>query len=197
MQEAKSSLRESVLARREAMDSRARVDKSRDIMRTISGLESYLGSGVVLAYAGFGSELQTDGFLRRTLELGKILVLPRVNRETKSLDIYEVRDPERDLTPGAWGIREPDPERCAPADLRSVDFVLVPGVAFDVLGGRLGYGAGFYDRLLSADQAAEARLVAGAFEIQMVDEVPMTELDVFVDMVVTEKGRYPAETPRT
>ncbi len=162
---------------------------SRGIMREISNLASYRRARTVLAYAGFGSELQTEDFLRRTLGLGKTLLLPRVNRETKSLDLYEVKNLERDLESGTWGIREPNLDICSPADIRAVDFVLVPGVAFDSRGGRLGYGAGFYDRLL-ANRPSQAWLVAGAFEIQMIEHVPMHEHDVPVDMVVTERGHY-------
>ncbi len=171
------------------MDSGARNAMSRDIMREVSNLASYRRARTVLAYAGFGSELQTGDFLRRTLDLGKTLLLPRVNRETKSLDIYEVKDLERDLESGTWGIREPNPGICSPADIRAVDFVLVPGVAFDSRGGRLGYGAGFYDRLL-ANRPSQAWLVAGAFEIQMIEHVPMQERDVPVDVIVTEQRHY-------
>jgi len=162
---------------------------SRDIVGKISGLTSYRGARTVLAYVGFGSELQTGDFLRWTLDQGKTLLLPRVNRETKSLDIYEVKDLERDLESGTWGIREPNPDLCSPADIHAVDFVLVPGVAFDSRGGRLGYGAGFYDKLL-ANRPSHAWLVAGAFEIQIVEHVPMHEHDVPVDLVVTEQGHY-------
>ena len=171
------------------MDSGARNAMSRDIMREISKLASYRRARTVLAYAGFGGELQTEDFLRRTLDLRKTLLLPRVNRETKSLDIYEVKDLERDLESGTWGIREPNPGICSPADIRAVDFVLVPGVAFDSRGGRLGYGAGFYDRLL-ANRPSQAWLVAGAFEIQMIEHVPMQERDVPVDVIVTEQRHY-------
>lgn len=71
----------------------------------------------------------------------------------------------------------------------------MPSVAFDRRGGRLGYGGGFYDRLLSGSLSPHARLVAGAFEAQMVEEVPLDEHDVPVDLIVTEEGRYPPGTP--
>lgn len=189
VKEIKASLRSTVLGRRDAVDPETRNTLSRDILREISSLASYRSAGTALAYVGFGSELQTGDFLRGTLDLGKTLLLPRVNRETKSLDIYEVKDLERDLESGTWGIREPNPGICSPADIRAVDFVLVPGVAFDSRGGRLGYGAGFYDRLL-ANRPSQAWLVAGAFEIQMIEHVPMQERDVPVDVIVTEQRHY-------
>lgn len=194
--EIKAHLRKTVLGRRDAMDAGTRAALSRTIVREISVLDVYRRAGIVLAYAGFGSELHTDAFLRHTLNEGKTLLLPRVNREKKLLDVYEVRDPAQDLEAGTWGIREPRPDRCTPADPRVVDFVLVPGLAFDANGGRLGYGAGFYDGLLSRSVPPRAWLVAGALETQMVEEVPLEEHDVPVDLVVTESGSYPPGPPR-
>ena len=197
VKEIKASLRSTVLGRRDAVDPETRNTLSRDILREISSLASYRSAGTALAYVGFGSELQTGDFLRGTLDLGKTLLLPRVNRETKSLDIYEVRNLAEDLEAGTWGIHEPSPERCAPADLRIVDFVLVPGAAFDSRGGRLGYGAAFYDKLLANLRPSRTWLVAGAFEVQMVGDVPMQEHDVPVDLVVTEQRHYPPEPPHS
>jgi len=91
------------------------------------------------------------------------------------------------LVPGVWGIREPRPECCEPAPPDSIDFVLVPGLGFDASGGRLGYGGGFYDRLLVHVPEATPR-VAAAFSMQLVEAVPMGERDKYVNAVVTEKG---------
>jgi 5-formyltetrahydrofolate cyclo-ligase len=189
-------LREEVLGRRGALDAPSRVRLSRSIVAGIVGLEAYRRSEVVLAYAGFGSEMRTDGFLRHVLDGGKTLVLPRVNREKGTLDLYEVGDPRRDLRPGAWGIREPLPEpgrRVSPDDLA---FVLVPGVAFDPTGGRLGYGGGYYDKLLAGRDPARTVLVAGAFEVQMVEEVPLEAHDARVDAIFTERRCCPATGTR-
>ncbi len=196
MRETKAHLRATVLGRRAALDAGTRAALSRTIVREIIALAPYRASGTVLAYAGFGSELETDAFLRHTLDEGKTLLLPRVDRQKGLLDVYQVRDLVRDLEAGTWRIREPRPDRCPPADPRTIDFVLVPGLAFDARGGRLGYGGGFYDRLLSASLSPRAWLVAGAFEAQMVGEVPMDERDVPVDVVITENGRYPPGPPR-
>ena len=195
-QAAKALLREKVLARRDAMDAATRAALSQAVLEEIAGLPAYRDARAVLAYAGFGSELRTGGFLRRVLDEGKTLLLPRVNREDKLLEVYEVGDPERDLQAGTWGISEPMPERCAVADPLNTDFVLVPGVAFDARGGRLGHGAGFYDRLISTSLPPRAWLVAGAFETQMVEEVPMDEHDMSIDTVVTEKAHYHAGSPQ-
>ena len=186
---AKAALRVAVLRRREALPEGERASSSKRILAGVLDLPSYDRSDVVLAYASFGSELATDEFLRRVLDDGKVLLLPWVGRG--GLGLYEVRDVVRDLAPGTWGIREPVPNRCPNADPASVGFALVPGLAFDRSGRRLGYGGGFYDRLLSGGLTGGTPLVSGAFEVQMVDEVPVDPHDELVDAVVTEKGMYP------
>lgn len=190
----KRGLRRTILERRDALDAGARAALSRTITQDLIALPSYRISGTVIAYMSIGSEFQTGGFVQHILAGRKTLVLPRVNREDGSLDLYQVEDPARDLHSGAWRIPEPDPKRCAPADPGSIEFVLVPGLAFDQRGGRLGYGAGFYDRLLAQAIPPGASLVAGAFEVQMVAEVPTDESDVPVDLILTEKRLYPPET---
>jgi 5-formyltetrahydrofolate cyclo-ligase len=189
-QEAKALLRKAVLGRRHAMDPRIRTALSQAIVQDLFDLAAYRRSGTVMAYVGFGSELQTDEFVLHTLEQGKTLLLPRVNRRKRGLDIYEVRDPGQDLEERLWGIREPRPDRCARVDSNIIDFVLVPGLAFDAQGGRLGYGGGFYDRLLASILSTRTWLVAGAFETQLIKDTSL-EQDVPMDVVVTENGHYP------
>ena len=189
--EAKAALRETILRRRGELPERERASLGDRIIRTVLGLPAYERSNVVLAYASFGAELPTDRFLRRVLDDGKVLLLPRVGSD--GLDLYEVRDPDEDLVPGTWGIREPMQDRCPLADPGSVDFALVPGLAFDRRGRRLGYGGGFYDRLISGGLSDRTPLVSGAFGVQIVDEVPVGPNDVPVHAVVTEEGIYPED----
>jgi len=196
---AKSAVREAVRGRRDAVDAGARAALSRAIIQDIIGLDAYRRSRVVMAYVTFGSELQTGAFIRHALGAGKTLILPRVNRAKRALELYEVREPARDLEQGVWGILEPKPDRCARVEPDIVEFILVPGLAFDAQGRCLGYGGGFYDRLLG-DLAAprpprpqQPPLVAGAFEAQMIGAVPAGAHDVPMDIVVTEGGRYPTD----
>ena len=186
--EAKAALRRAVLRRRDALTEGDRALLSERIVAAVLELPAYRDAGVVLAYASFGTELRTDGLLRRVLADGKVLLLPRVERG--GLRLYEVRDLAEDLEPGTWGIREPKPDRCPPAEPGGVGFALVPGVAFDREARRLGYGGGFYDRLLAGGLPEGTPLVSGAFELQVVDEVPTDPHDAAVDVVVTEGGIY-------
>ncbi len=190
--ETKPSLRERILGRRNAMDLKTRATLSRAIVRDIVETSAYRRSDAVMAYMSFRSELQTDEFVRRVLDGGRVLLLPRVNRRKGLLEVYRVRDPVRDLRVGTWGIREPRPDRCERVEPHVVDFVLVPGLAFDRRAGRLGYGGGFYDKLFADGLSPRSWLATGAFESQMVEEVPVNEHDVRMDVVVTENGRYPS-----
>jgi 5-formyltetrahydrofolate cyclo-ligase len=143
-----------------------------------------------MAYAGSGSEVRTEPFLRSVLEDGKRLVRPKVNRKRGALDLYEIRDLAQDLEPGVWSINEPKSDPRSAIDLCAVDLALIPGVAFDVREGRLGHGAGYYDKLLGSSDRRPL-LVAGAFEVQVVDELPLARHDVLMDLVVTESRFYP------
>lgn len=192
---AKSALRKDILGRRDALDAGSRDASGAAILDRVLHLDRYRRSGVVLAYVGFGGELQTGTFLRHVLDDGKVLLLPRVNREERRLDLHEVKDLADDLETGTWGIREPNPDLCPRAEPETIDFALVPGVAFDPRGARLGYGGGYYDRLLAGCTGPRPFLVAAAFEVQVVDEVPLEEHDVRLDLIVTEGGSYAADSP--
>lgn len=187
----KEGIRREVLRKRDAMREGERDAAGRSIVEKVISLEAYHRAGVVMAYAGIGSEVGTDPFLRAVLGDGKALVLPRVNRAAQALELYEVQDLARDLEPGVWGIPEPRPSTSSPVELGAVDLALVPGVAFDRRGGRLGHGAGFYDKLLGS-AGRRAPLVAGAFEVQVVERLPVEPHDVFMDLVATEKNWYPS-----
>jgi 5-formyltetrahydrofolate cyclo-ligase len=141
-----------------------------------------------MAYVSFGGEFETGELVADVLARGKTLVLPRVDRDSRGLKLHAVRDLERELVPGVWGIRQPRAD-CPEISASKLDFVLVPGVAFTRRGERLGYGGGYYDRLIRGF-ARRPPLIAAAFELQLVPELPTTERDQAVDLVVTEEAEY-------
>jgi 5-formyltetrahydrofolate cyclo-ligase len=185
----KAALRRAVLARRDALPDAARTDLSRRLTATVLAQPGLAMARSVAAYLSFGSELDTAAFVAHVLGAGKRLVLPRVNREQRRLDLHFVGDLARDLVPGVWGIREPSPERCPPATLQEVDLLLAPGVAFSPGCDRLGYGGGFYDKLL-AGRGAHPLVIAAAFDLQIVASLPVGPDDVPVDMVITESAHH-------
>jgi 5-formyltetrahydrofolate cyclo-ligase len=113
-----------------------------------------------------------------------------VDKARDAIRVYEVLDFTRDLDTNRWGIREPRPGICREIGPAELDFVFVPGVAFDALGGRVGYGKAHDDRLLAAAMQAggSPTLVAGAFAVQIADQVPMEPHDVRIPVIVSEHG---------
>lgn len=181
----KSRMRRAVLERRDALAAAQRQHRSQTLCARVLALGQWRAARVILATVAMGSEPDTALLLHKALEQGKTLVLPRVQRAEKSLGLYAVQDLSQDLLPGVWGILEPDPQRCAQISLSQVDLVVVPGVAFDQTGARLGYGAGYYDRLL-ARQECTAQTVAMAFDEQLVPRVPMDDHDQRVQLLLTD-----------
>ena len=185
IKQAKAALRQAILARRDAADASSRSRDSRTITQKLCALPEYRAASVVAAYASFGSELDTSEFVARILADGKQLLLPRINKAQCALELRHVTDIGAELVAGVWGIREPA-ERCPILPANQIDFMLVPGVAFTKSGARLGYGGGFYDRLLVSLVPRAAR-IAGAFELQLVDQLPENPQDRRVAQVITER----------
>ena len=188
-QEAKIELRKSIIERRSSMSLPARQTANRVISKRVLAMGGFNDAQTVMAYMSIAAEFSTMEFVRATLSQGKTLILPKVNRAEKKLDLFRVKNVDVDLTPGVWGIPEPDPERCEKMLAEDIEFVLVPGIAFDAQCNRLGYGGGFYDRLLE-DLGPFASLVAPAFSTQIVEQVPIEEHDIPLNVIVTEEQKY-------
>lgn len=182
----KQTIRQRIIAARKKITAEKRSRMSRAIAARIAGLGTYRKAGTVLAYLNFGAEFAAEELVRNAMLEGKRVLLPKVNRATNELDVYLVADLERDVAPGLWDIREPLAERCTRVDaLEEADFILLPGVAFGRDGARLGYGGGFYDKLL-ARMTHKPALVAGAYAMQIVEDIPQEATDRKVEWLVTE-----------
>jgi 5-formyltetrahydrofolate cyclo-ligase len=182
--DAKRRLREQVLRARDALPAATRARFGDTIVAALVAREDFRAAQTVLLSLAFRSEWETRPLFAAALALGKMAIAPRVNRETRMLELLAVRDLAADVGSGYVGIGEPLPH-CPSVSPSAVDWVLVPGVAFDLSGHRIGYGGGYYDRLLSVLRG-DARRIAGAFELQIVDRVPAAAHDLKVDAIVTE-----------
>lgn len=186
LSEQKQTLRQHVISARDKLPAFERLRLSRSVIESVRNLASYQSARTVLGYLNFGSEVSSELWVQQAFADGKKVLLPRVNRASKHLDLYHVSDLHHDVAPGSWKIREPVETRCIREDaLGIVDFILLPGVAFTREGARLGYGGGFYDKLL-AHMPHRPTLVAGAFTLQVVKEIPQEKTDRKVDWLVTE-----------
>lgn len=187
----KKDIRKTTLAQREQIPAGTRAAHSAAISERLLRLPEYQQAGTVLGYMNFGAEFESSLWVERVLAEGKRLALPKVNRHAGHLDLYWVDDPENQLAAGMWEIREPIVERCERLkSVNGVEFILLPGAAFSRDGARLGYGGGFYDKLLAdlpSDRAQRPVLAAAAFALQIVESIPQEPTDVRVDWIVTEK----------
>ncbi len=188
MQDQKRRLRAEMLSRRDAQADKDAV--SRRILERVFSLPAYQAARTVLFYVDVRSEVRTRSGLSEALEAGKRLAVPFC--AGRELELFWLRD-LNELGCGRFGIQEPAPDlrnlpdrRILPAEL---DLLIVPGVAFDRCGGRMGHGFGFYDRLLCQIRPEIAKIGLG-FECQIVPRVPTEPHDVPLDTVVTETAVY-------
>ena len=186
VQAMKRTLRQRIIADRAQLSPEERGRLSGEIMLRLLSLDVYREASTVLGYMNFSAEFESDRWVRQVLNDGKALVLPKVNAVTRELELYRVTDVDTQLAPGVFGIREPLPQNCAAAMLEEVTFILLPGVAFGRDGARLGYGGGFYDKLL-AQLKHKPALVAAAFSMQIVEGIPQEATDRKIDWLVSEK----------
>jgi 5-formyltetrahydrofolate cyclo-ligase len=195
VRETKARIRREALARRDALALDARARASAAIRDRLLDLDAVTGARTLLGFASFGTEVQLDPLLRDRIGHGVGVFLPYIaSMSPPVLEVVRVTDLDHDLVPARMGIREPRPHRRRPARVDRLDVVIAPGVAFDSAGRRLGYGAGFYDRLLPRLRPGTP-VIAVAFATQVVDAVPATPRDVPVDVIVTEARTIVAGTP--
>jgi 5-formyltetrahydrofolate cyclo-ligase len=184
----KQQIREQAHANRNAQENKDEL--SREIVARCMALPEYQQAKTVLFYLDVRSEVRTRNDLDNALASGKKIVVPYcVDGE---LELFHLTNPE-ELAIGMYRILEPKAElRTVDAhkvDVKEIDLIIVPGVAFDREGGRTGHGKGYYDKLLEHARP-DTPLVALAFECQLFDKIPMQDHDVFMDKVITEKAAY-------
>jgi len=182
----KKDIRNRILLIRDTIPLDMRGQKDLRIRETVFSLPEFISAKTFLSYASFRSEVETIGLMKDSLSIGKKVLLPKVNREKSLLDLYEIKSID-ELSPGYMGIPEPHHLKRRRAVVDDSDLIIVPGAAFDRKGNRLGYGAGYYDNLLSARHRTMP-IVALAYDEQLVDAIPAEEHDVRVTVIVTDRG---------
>jgi 5-formyltetrahydrofolate cyclo-ligase len=178
----KRALRRQARARRDGMSPGERERMSEEVAANVLALPAVAGATTVMAFSSFGSEVDTGPIIERLERDGRRVALPRV--EGRDIVAVAHRSDDR-VRPTSFGAMEPaGGEKLAPEE---IDVVIVPGLAFDGSGHRVGYGRGFYDRFL-ATLRPDALTVGICFSVQLVDEVPHGQGDRPVDLVMTEHG---------
>ena len=179
-------LRKRVLTIRDRLTITERARKSGQICKRLWGLPAFADADLLCIYVSFRSEVETVELIRQCLAAGKTVTVPLTVTDPPRLIPHKIDDPDQDLVAGYCGIPEPDPGRSEPVDPGAIEAVLVPGAVFDPLGGRLGYGGGYYDRFLALE-APRAVRIGIAFAAQVVERVPLLAHDQPLDYLVTEE----------
>ncbi len=190
MEERKRKLRQEFLRKRNNLSRNEINAKSGKIENRLFALPEFQRAKTVMFYVSFRSEVATGKMMRNAMKMKKIAA-PVVHGE--KIVAYEIKNPRRELSKGSFGIREPKKEFRRRVNRKEIDLVVVPGVAFDRRGGRLGYGRGYYDRFLGSKSAKVTKnrshrcaLVGLAFDLQIARGIPLKKKDVRVDKILTE-----------
>jgi 5-formyltetrahydrofolate cyclo-ligase len=180
----KAGVRKELLGKRDSIPPEVRKTKNRIIREGLLSLGEFRNAGIIFFFASFRSEVDTTELIKISLSMGKRVVLPKVDTATHDLLLFEVRD-LGDLTPGYMGIPEPSAE-AGQMSVNDVDIVIIPGAGYDASGNRVGYGGGYYDRLLSGLKK-DIPVIAPAYEEQVLDSVPSEPHDMRVNLIVTDR----------
>ena len=180
----KGEIRKRVLQARNAMTAEEIAAGSRTIVKRLVELEEILRASTLMVYLAFGSEVLTDGLILWAWDEGKRVVVPLCRPASREMTACRI-DGFDELERGHYGIREPKAGAIRPVPPGEIGAVVVPAVAFDRQGYRVGYGGGYYDRFLPG--ARQAARIGVAFACQIVPAVPVGPHDVTVDRIVTEE----------
>lgn len=177
----KAALRQQIRLRLAGMTEPARYSASAAACALLRRQKAWQEAVSILFYAPMAAELDIWPLIKEAIDGGKLAALPQFDEQTKSYKACQVNDLNRELCIGRYGIREPAP-LCSAVALNRLDFVLVPGVAFDLHGRRLGRGKGYYDRLLAA---VRGKTCGVAFDEQIVSQVPVEPRDSDLNCILT------------
>ena len=161
------------------------MSKSKEIVKRLIELPEYARSRCVMLYWSCDNEVHTHDLVREALKEGKKVLLPRCDAETREISAHEVKNLSRDVEKGPFGIDQPGADTPEQTDLSEIEACVVPGIAFDGEGNRIGRGFGYYDRFLQKLNERTQKIGLG-YGFQIVNKIYPTERDARLDKVVTE-----------
>jgi len=130
--------------------------------------------------------IPTEAIIRKALHIEKGIVLPVFTDAKNSILLYKISDYDKDLVISGDDVPEPDPEKCKKISLDDIDIAIIPGLAFDDKGGRVGFGNNYYSKLITK-LPETCRKVSLAYEEQIVDQIQMESRKFTVDIIITDK----------
>lgn len=179
----KKQLREHYRALRDNLPCDEKSIMDEKILRKITQLWSYREEKILLTYVATGSEVDTKPLIEYALSDGKAVAVPRCVENTRRMEFYVIKSLE-DLELGSFGVMEPIKQKCEKLEDLSNGVCIVPALAFDKDGYRLGYGKGYYDRFLND---FGGRIIGICYSFCMCEELPRGRYDKKVASIITEK----------
>lgn len=183
----KKVIRKKLLEERAKISSNDILEKSSAIKDTLFSLSQYKESSFIFSFISFKDEVNTHEIIKNSIAIGKKVGVPISVPKTKELLVSEIIDFDKELELGYYGILAPKDEYTRIVSPKIVDLVLVPGVAFDKRGYRVGYGGGYYDRFFNKLEKSVIK-IGLCYEMQILTEVPTDNYDIPIDYIITEKG---------
>lgn len=185
MKNGKSSILAQVANRMDALSSEALEEKYQTIEGKLFEFANFLEAQQVFLYTRASTEIPTEAIIRKALEIEKGIILPVFTDAKNAFNLYKISDYDKDLVVNANEMLEPNPERCKKIALDDVDIAIIPGLAFDDKGGRVGFGNNYYSKLITR-LPETCRKVALAYEEQVVDQIQMESRKFTVDIIITD-----------
>lgn len=179
-------MREAALKARKGLPREELLELSNAVMKNVISSPEYNNSRVIATYVAKRDEVKTEGIIKHSLKLGKRVLVPVSQPESTSLVFSEIRDYERELAPGRFGVPEPVSRYLRPIPLNDADLILVPLIAWDDRCYRLGYGKGYFDSALAGVGMSSVTMGIG-LESQRVRKIPEEKHDVPLKAIATER----------
>jgi len=186
IKERKREIREEMAKMVKALSETELAERTEKIEDRLFAFANFMESRVPLLYMNLGSEVNTRGILKKCFEQRKVVILPGFDKEKYRMTPMKINNVDLDLKPGPRGVPEPNMKKCKVVPVDRLDIAIIPGVAFDEKGARVGSGQGYYDRLIPK-LPVTTRKVALALESQIIQQVPMQSHDKHVDIIITDK----------
>lgn len=181
----KSELRNYITKKRDELSLSEKNEKNNAIYEALINSELFIKAKVVFIYISFGNEVNTHKIIEKALSLGKEVCVPKVVSRLKGMRALKINS-LNNLQVSNYGILEPD-DNSEEVAIENMDLAIIPGLVFDLKGGRIGYGGGFYDRFFY-NTNIDIRKIALSYEFQILDNLPLEEHDITISDIITENG---------
>jgi 5-formyltetrahydrofolate cyclo-ligase len=186
LKQTKSKIRKDMITALESLSEDEIALKTRKIEHRLFDFANFVEANITMLYISCPGEVTSRNIIKECFDYRKIVVLPAFDPQKFRIRLFKINNIEKDLKPGSRGILEPDTARCKSVPVECLDIVIIPGIAFDEKGGRIGSGEGYYDRFIPK-LPITTRKVSIAFEDQIIPQVPMESHDKHVDIIITNE----------